>query len=48
MVGDNIESDIYGVQKNGIDTILYDPDNKYPEYDGKKISDLMKLLELKD
>jgi FMN phosphatase YigB (HAD superfamily) len=45
MIGDNIDSDIYGVQKNNIDTILYDPHNKYENYEGHKISNLMMLLE---
>jgi HAD superfamily hydrolase (TIGR01509 family) len=45
MIGDNIESDIYGVQRIGIDTILYDPDNKYNDYAGRKVSDLMMVLD---
>ncbi len=45
MVGDNIDSDIYGVQKNNIDTILYDPEDKFKNYKGHKISNLMMLLE---
>ncbi len=45
MIGDNIESDIYGVQQIGIDTILYDPNNKYNDYSGRKVSDLMMILD---
>ena len=45
MIGDNIESDIYGVQRIGIDTILYDPNNKHNDYSGRKVSDLMMILD---
>jgi FMN phosphatase YigB (HAD superfamily) len=45
MIGDNIDSDIHGVQKNGIDAILYDPYNKYENYEGHKITNLMRLLD---
>jgi haloacid dehalogenase superfamily, subfamily IA, variant 1 with third motif having Dx(3-4)D or Dx(3-4)E len=45
MIGDNLESDIYGVQNIGIDTILYDPENKNPNYKGRKISNLMMILD---
>jgi FMN phosphatase YigB (HAD superfamily) len=44
MVGDNLESDIYGVQKYGIDTILYDPGNNHPDYAGQKIWNLIQLI----
>jgi FMN hydrolase / 5-amino-6-(5-phospho-D-ribitylamino)uracil phosphatase len=46
MIGDNIDSDIYGVQKIGIDTILYDTVGKYRDYKGLKISNLMTILDL--
>lgn len=45
MVGDNLESDILGAQKNGIDSILYAPKNKYPDYKGKRITDLLQIIE---
>jgi len=45
MVGDNLESDIYGAQRSGIDTILYAPQNKYPDYDGIRITDLLMIVE---
>ncbi len=45
MIGDNIESDIFGVRNIGIDAILYDPENKYPNYTGRKISNLMMILD---
>lgn len=46
MVGDNLETDIYGVQKHGIDTILYDRKDRHKEYKGKKVSDLMMILDI--
>ena len=45
MVGDNFDSDIYEVQKQGIDTILYDPEDRYKDYKGHKISNLMMILD---
>lgn len=46
MVGDNIETDIYGVQKLGINTILYDPTNVHKEYTGRKVTDLLTILNI--
>jgi len=46
MIGDSIDSDLSGAQRNGIDMILYDPDDKHQDYKGLKINDLMMLLEL--
>ena len=45
MVGDSIESDITGAKSFGIDTILYDPNNKYPDYKGMKITNLLTIIE---
>ena len=45
MVGDNIESDIREVQKHGIDAILYDPQDRHKDYRGKRITDLIQLLD---
>jgi len=45
MIGDNIESDIAGAKRFGIDTILYDTDNKYPDYKGVKIKNLQTIIE---
>jgi len=45
MIGDDMDSDILGVQKIGIDTILYDPENKFPNYKGLKISNLLMILD---
>jgi FMN phosphatase YigB (HAD superfamily) len=47
IIGDNIDSDIYGVQKVGIDTILYDSEGRYSDYKGLRISNLMTILDLK-
>lgn len=44
MVGDNLKSDIHEVQKHGIATILYDPQDRYKEYTGRKVTDLIMLL----
>jgi FMN phosphatase YigB (HAD superfamily) len=45
MIGDNIKSDIQGVKNIGIDAILFDPENKYPNYSGRKITNLMMVLD---
>ncbi len=47
MIGDDLENDVKGAQKYGIEAILYDPNNKHSEYKGQKITDLKKLLEIK-
>ena len=44
MIGDNLEFDILNPLKHGIDAILYDPDNRYPEFNGKKIRNLIELI----
>ena len=44
MVGDSIETDILGAQEYGIDAVLYDPENAYPDYHGLKITNLPELL----
>ena len=45
MVGDNLESDIIGAQRSGIDTILFASENKYPDYNGLRVSDLVMIVE---
>ena len=44
MIGDVLESDIVGANQFGIDAILYDPKNLYPDYNGIKINDLIQIL----
>lgn len=44
MVGDSFENDIKGALEFGFKAVLYDPDNKYSEYQGLKISALSDLL----
>lgn len=46
MIGDNLDADVKGVINIGIDAILYDRENKYPEYQGLKIDNLMMILKL--
>ncbi|HBY21636.1 MAG: hypothetical protein A2X12_02510 [Bacteroidetes bacterium GWE2_29_8] len=46
MIGDNLNNDIIGSNKFGINSILYDLGNKYPDYKGKKIKDLLELATL--
>ncbi|MCD4817607.1 MAG: HAD-IA family hydrolase [Candidatus Cloacimonetes bacterium] len=43
MVGDNLETDINGAQRFGIDTILYASKDYYPEYHGMRIDNLLEL-----
>ena len=45
MVGDNLESDIIGARSSGIDTILYDKENKYPDHNGMRITNLLMIVE---
>ncbi len=45
MIGDNLESDILGAQTNGIDSILFTSENKYPEYNGTRVNNLLSILE---
>lgn len=45
MVGDSLENDIMGALDFGIEAILFDPYDKYPDFKGKKISNLLKLIE---
>jgi len=46
MIGDNPEIDITGAQKYGIDGILFDPENRYNNFKGKKITDLADLIRI--
>lgn len=46
MIGDVLESDIIGANKFGLDAILYDPKNQYPNHNGTKINDLIQLLDI--
>lgn len=43
MIGDNLEADIKGAQNNGIESILYDYNDDYPDYQGAKIRDLLMI-----
>ena len=47
MIGDSLESDIKGAKSFGIETILYDPNNKYPDYKGTKIANLLMIFRKK-
>ncbi|MCK5148887.1 HAD-IA family hydrolase [bacterium] len=44
MIGDNPDTDIKGAEEYGIDSILYDYDDKYRDYQGARIVDLMEIL----
>jgi putative hydrolase of the HAD superfamily len=37
MIGDNLRTDVLGAIENGIDAILYDPENLNVDYNGLKI-----------
>jgi hypothetical protein len=40
------ENDVKGAQNYGIDSIFYDFNNAHPEYKGRKIIDLLDILDL--
>jgi len=44
MIGDDLEKDVLGALKCGLNAILFDPDNRYPEYNEMKVNDLNDLL----
>ena len=44
MVGDNYNNDVAAPSKLGIQGILFDPNNRNPEYGGKRIKSFMELL----
>ncbi len=46
MIGDDLIADVEGATNFGIDAVLYDFDNKYQNYNGFKINNLLQLLEL--
>jgi len=46
MIGDNPETDIYGAENIGIKSILFDPENKYKTFSGKKIIGLNELINI--
>ena len=48
MIGDHLQKDVEGAINNGIDAILYDPENQNKNYSGKKVSDLKMILALLD
>ncbi len=48
MIGDNLQKDILSAKKFGIKSILFDWKNKYPNYKGYKIVDLMELTNITD
>lgn len=41
IVGDNLDSDIKGAQNSGIDGILYASKEKYPDFTGNRVNDLL-------
>ncbi|SHE81849.1 putative hydrolase of the HAD superfamily [Marinitoga hydrogenitolerans DSM 16785] len=45
-IGDNPDSDYLGSKNVGMDFILYDPYNKHPELDCKKVANYTELLKL--
>ena len=44
MVGDKPDTDAMESKNLGMQSILFDPENKYTEYTGKKIRSLKELL----
>ena len=44
MVGDNIDTDIKGAESSGIEAILYDYKDKYRDYPGARITDLLLII----
>ena len=46
MIGDDLENDVKGAQNYGIGSILYDFNNAYQDYEGRKISDLLDIIDL--
>ena len=45
MIGDDPETDIKGAEQCGINSILYDCDDKYKDFQGSRITDLLMILE---
>jgi len=45
MVGDNLDTDIRGAEDYGIESILYDYQNRYKDYSGIRIADLQSLID---
>ena len=46
MIGDDLEKDVKGAMANGIEAILYDPENQHKYYKGEKVIDLKNILDL--
>jgi len=46
MIGDSINIDIKGAKNVGIPTVLMDKENRYPDYQGKRITNLEELKEM--
>lgn len=46
MIGDDLVKDVQGAIDNGIDALLYDPENTHKNYPGEKVSDLKMILKL--
>ncbi len=44
MIGDNLETDIKGAESNGIESILYDYNDEYKDYQGVRITDLVSII----
>ena len=44
MIGDNLEDDIRGAENYGIKSILYDYKDKYKNYHGDRITDLLMII----
>ena len=46
MIGDSINIDIKGAKNVGIPTVLMDKENRYSDYQGKRITNLEELKEM--
>lgn len=45
MIGDDPEKDCAGAERAGIDSALYDPDDRYGDYRGRRIRSLLELVD---
>lgn len=44
-VGDSVYHDVEGAQRAGLDAILLDRANRFPDFDGKRITSLLELIQ---